>query len=223
MTLSIIVALPGWATTPQIPKIQTWIYSNWWHKKIRFIINSKIHCVMAKPILIIGASIPIIFAALIAAPMILNPQVPFSAANADDKITIELIKYDLKKTSLGVTDRLAPQKSEILTVSDDGVVKYTLSMPDSAPLEKTLTIPKGNVTKLTALVKETGFMQLPIDSISADESQTEFTKFSLKVTLNGKTKNIQWPEQNATSVFIPPLVSNVESELERLIEYTIQN
>jgi hypothetical protein len=178
---------------------------------------------MAKPILIIGASIPVIFAILIAVPMIMNPQVPFSAANADDKITIELIKYDLKKVSFGVTDKLVPQKSEILTVSDDGLLKYTMSVSDSAPIEKTLTLPKGNVTKLTALVKETGFMQLPIDNISADESKTEFTKFSLKVTLNGKTKHIQWPQQNATSTFIPPLISNVELELEKLIDYTKQN
>ena len=55
---------------------------------------------MVKLILIIGAAIPIILAALIAAPMIMNPQVPFSAANADDKISIELIKYDLKKSHL---------------------------------------------------------------------------------------------------------------------------
>jgi hypothetical protein len=178
---------------------------------------------MAKPILIIGASIPVIFAILIAVPMITNPQIPFSAANADDKITIELIKYDLKKISFGVTEKLAPQKSEILTVSDDGVLKYAISVPDSSPIEKTLTLPKGNVTKLTALVKETGFMQLPIDNISADESQIEFTKFSLKVTLNGRTKQIQWPEQNATSTFIPPLVSNVELELEKLIDYARQN
>jgi len=177
---------------------------------------------MVRPILIIGAAIPVILAALIAAPMIMNPQVPFSAANADDKIAIELVKYDLKRISFGVTDKLAPQKTEILTVSDDGTLKYTRTT-GTGPSTKSLTLPKANMTKLTALVKETGFMQLPIDSISADESKTEFTKFSLKVTLNGKTKQIQWPEQNATSAFIPPLISNMELELEKLITYAIQN
>lgn len=177
---------------------------------------------MARPILLIAAAIPIILAILIAIPMIFNPQVPFSAANADDKITVELIKYDLKKISLGVTDRISPQKSEILTISDDGALKYILSTPDSQPIEKTMTIGKDQITRITALVKETGFMQLPMDSIPADESQTEYTKFSLKVTLNGKTKQIQWPEQNATSSFIPPLVSNVELELEKLITQASQ-
>ncbi len=177
---------------------------------------------MAKPILIIGASIPVILAILIAVPMIMNPQIPFSAANADDKISIELIKYDLKKVTL-VTERLIPQKSEILSISDDGSLKYTLSTPDSVPIEKSMTLDKSQITKITALVKETGFMQLPIDSIQADDSKTEYTKFSLKVTLNGKTKQIQWPEQNATSAFVPPLVSNVEFELEKLINQTRQN
>lgn len=177
---------------------------------------------MAKPLLLIAAAIPIILAILIAIPMIFNPQVPFSAANADDKISIELIKYDLKKISLGVTDRITPQKSEILTISDEGALKYVISTPDSEPIEKTMTLGKDQVTRLTALVKETGFMQLPFDSIPADESQTQYTKFSLKVTLNGKTKQIQWPEQNATSSFIPPLVSNVEAELEKLITQASQ-
>lgn len=177
---------------------------------------------MARPILIIAASIPVVLAVLIAIPMMTNPQIPFSAANADDKITIELIKYDLKKISLGVTDRITPQKSEILSISDDGSTKYTISTTDSTPIEKTTTLDKSQITKLTALVKETGFMQLPIDSIPADETKTEYTKFSLKVTLNGKTKQIQWPEQNATSSFIPPLVSNVEFELEKIINQTSQ-
>lgn len=175
---------------------------------------------MARPILIIAASIPVVLAAMIAMPMISNPQIPFSAANADDKIAIELIKYDLKKISLGVTDRLTPQKSETLSISDDGSLKYIFSIPGSEPIQKNIILDKSQITKLTALVKETGFMQLPIDSIPADETKTEFTKFSLKVTLNGKTKHIQWPEQNATSTFIPPLVSNVEFELEKLINQT---
>jgi hypothetical protein len=59
-------------------------------------------------------------------------------------------------------------------------------------------------------------MQIPIDSISADNSMMEFDKFSLKVTLNGNTKQIQWPEQNATSTFIPPIITMVGSELQNV-------
>ena len=172
---------------------------------------------MAKPLILIIAAIPIVLAILIAIPMIINPQIPFTATNSDDRISFELTKYSLKKVSFGVTDRLAPLKSEILTISNDGDMRY-LVIENEHPLpEKTMTLEKAQVKRLTALIKETGFMQIPIDSIPADEDKSEYTKFSLKVTLNGQVKQIQWPEENATSTFIPPIITKVESELESLI------
>jgi hypothetical protein len=173
---------------------------------------------MAKPLILIIAAVPIIFAGMIAIPMIINPQIPFSATNSDDRISIELTRYDLKKISFGLTDRLSPIKSEILIISNEGNVRYLVTENEHPLPEKTITIPKDEVKKLTAMIKETGFMSIPIDSISADESVSEYTKFSLKVTLNGNTKQIQWSEGNATSTFVPPIITMVESELERVIE-----
>jgi len=173
---------------------------------------------MAKPILLIIMAVPIIFAGMIAIPMIINPQIPFSATNADDRIAIELTRHDLKKVSFGLTDRLSPVKSEILIISNEGNVRYLVTENEQPLPEKTITIQKDEVKKLTAMIKETGFMNIPIDSIPADESVSEYTKFSLKVTLNGNTKQIQWSEGNATSTFVPPIITMVESELERVIE-----
>jgi hypothetical protein len=175
---------------------------------------------MAKPLILIVASIPVILAILIAIPMITSPQIPFNAANADDQIALEFTKHHLKKISFGITDRLTPQKTEILTVSNDGTARYLVTSEGVPQPEKALTLEKAEVKKLTALIKETGFMQLPIDSIPADEQKTEFTKFSLKVTLNGKTKQIQWAGQNATSAFVPPILSQVESSLDALLNKT---
>ncbi|TBR10265.1 MAG: hypothetical protein EPO62_03745 [Candidatus Nitrosotenuis sp.] len=172
---------------------------------------------MAKPVFLIIAAIPIILAILIAIPMIINPQIPFTATNSDDRISFELTKYSLKKVSFGVTDRLSPLKSEILTISNDGAVRYMVTENEHPLPEKTMTLEKAQVKKLTALIKETGFMQIPIDSIPADESKSEYTKYSLKVTLNGQVKQIQWPEVNATSAFIPPIVTMVESQLESVV------
>jgi hypothetical protein len=171
-----------------------------------------------KPLILIIAAVPIIFAGLIAIPMITNPQIPFSATNSDDRITIELTRYDLKKISFGLTDRLSPIKSEILIISNEGDVRYLVTENEHPLPEKTMVIQKDEVKKLTAMIKETGFMNIPIDSIPADESVSEYTKFSLKVTLNGNTKQIQWSEGNATSTFVPPIITMVESELERVIE-----
>jgi hypothetical protein len=59
-------------------------------------------------------------------------------------------------------------------------------------------------------------MQIPIDSIPADEDVQEYDRFILKVTLNDKTKQIQWAEQNATTTFIPPLITVLGSELQNI-------
>lgn len=172
---------------------------------------------MVKPLILIIAAIPILLAILIAIPMLANPQIPFSATNSDDRISFELTKYHLKKTSFGLTDRLTPIKSEILTISNDGNTKYLVTSGES-PYEQTLTLEKSQIKKLTALIKETGFIKIPIDSIPVNENVTDYTKFSLKVILNGNIKQIQWVEKNATSAFIPPIITMVESELENVIE-----
>lgn len=171
---------------------------------------------MAKPLILIAASIPIIFAILIAIPMITNPQIPFSAVNVDDKITVEFTKHHLKKISLGVTDRITPQKSEILTISNEGNVRYLVTADGVPQPEKTIMIGRDQVKKLIAMVKETGFMKIPIDSIAPNDDALEYAKFSLKVTLNGETKQIQWVEQNATSSFVPPIVTMLGSELQNI-------
>jgi hypothetical protein len=171
---------------------------------------------MAKPILLIAASIPVILAILIAIPMITNPQIPFSAVNADDRISIEFTKHHLKKISFGVTDKLIPQKSEILTISSEGNTRYVMTEEGMPQPEKASTLDKAQLKKLTAMIKETGFMQIPIESIAPDDDILEYDRFSLKVTLNGNTKQFHWPEQNATSTLIPPIITLVGSELQNV-------
>jgi hypothetical protein len=148
--------------------------------------------------------------------MITNPQIPFSAVTADDKISIEFTKQRLQKISLGVTDRITPLKTEILTISNQGDAKYIVTADGMNQPQKSMTLQKDYVKKLTALVKETGFMQIPIDSIQANDDVTEYDRFLLKVTLNANTKQIQWVEQNATSTFIPPIISVMGSELQNV-------
>jgi hypothetical protein len=171
---------------------------------------------VAKPLILIAASIPIIFAILIAIPMLTNPQIPFSAVNVDDKIAVEFTKHHLKKVSLGVTDRITPQKSEILIMSNEGNVRYIVTADGVPQPEKTATVGRDQVKKLIAMVKETGFMRIPIDSIAPNDDVLEYAKFSLKVTLNGETKQIQWVEQNATSALIPPILSQIQFSLENV-------
>ena len=60
-------------------------------------------------------------------------------------------------------------------------------------------------------------MSLPDESFHILDAVTEYTKSTIKVTLNGKTSQIFWPNQNATDNLIPPIITMVESELEQII------
>ena len=75
---------------------------------------------MVKPIMIAIGAIPAIIAILIAIPLLTQPEIPFSAANPNDKIEIEYTKHQLKKISYGVTERVGAEKTEIFSIKNDG-------------------------------------------------------------------------------------------------------
>ncbi len=172
---------------------------------------------MVKPVVLIIGAIPIIFAILIAISMLTQPEIPRSATVPEDKIEIEYTKHQLKVVSFGVTERAGSEFTEILSVKNDGELRYSV-IDDGFPLpEKTSRIDKEKLRKLTAIIKETGFMQIPTESFPIRDDVEEYQKSTIKVTLNGKTRQIHWPEQNATDSFVPPIITLVESELDGII------
>ena len=172
-------------------------------------------------ILIVGA-IPVLFALLIAIPLITQQEVPFTAVVPDDKITIEYTKHQLKLISFGVTERAGSQFTETLTIKDDGEVRYTVIEEGYPKPDKKSTIPSANFTKLTALIKETGFMEIPSESFPVKEGVSDYQKSTIKVTLNGQTRQINWVEQNATEKFVPPIITIIELELDGIIKQLIE-
>ncbi len=72
--------------------------------------------------------------------------------------------------------------------------------------------------KLTAMIKETGFMSIPKESFPIKDDVESYTKFTVKITLNGAKTQIFWPDQDATEKFIPPIVTAVEDELVGIID-----
>lgn len=173
---------------------------------------------MVKPIVVGFAAIPAIIAILIAIPLITQPEIPFSAANSNDRIQIEYTKHQLKKISFGVTERIGAEKTEILSIEPDGDIKYTVTESGyPKPVIKS-KISEDQLLRLIALIKETGFMAIPSDSFPIRDDVTQYQKSSVKITLNGAVTQIHWPEQNATDSMIPPIITHVESELEKIIE-----
>ena len=172
---------------------------------------------MVKPIYLAMGAIPVIVALLIAVPMITKNEIPMSAANSLDKIEIEYTKHQLKTVSFGVTERTGAQKTEILLIKNNGDIKY--SVTDNGYLQPDIKskLDEKKLDKIRALIKETGFIAIPSESFAILDDVTEYQKSNVKITLNGRTNQIHWPEQNATSAFIPPIITMVELELDQII------
>ena len=166
--------------------------------------------------LALGA-IPVIVALLISVPMLTKNEIPISAANSFDTIDIEYTKHQLKKIDYGVTERVGSQKTEILLIKNNGDLKYTLTEQGYLQPDIRSKIDEDKLNKIKALIKETGFMEIPVESFPILENVTEYQKSNVKITLNGRDNEIHWPEQNATDGFIPPIITMVETELDQII------
>ena len=173
---------------------------------------------MVKPIHYALGAIPVIVALLISVPLLTKNEIPISAANSFDTIEIEYIKHQLKKISYGVTERVEAQKTEILYIKNDGKLKYSVTELGDLQSDIRSKLDEKKLNKIKALIKETGFISIPSESFPILENVTEYQKSSMKVTLNGITNLIHWPEQNATAQFVPPIITMVESELDYIID-----
>ncbi len=172
---------------------------------------------MVKPIHYALGAIPVIVALLISVPLITKNEIPISAANSFDYLEIEYTKHQLKKISNSVTERIGAQKTEILYIKNDGTLKYSVTELGYLQPDIRSKLDEKKLNKIRALIKETGFIAIPSESFSIIESVTEDQKSNVKVTLNGEVNQIYWPEQNATSQFIPPIITMVEYELDQII------
>lgn len=173
---------------------------------------------MVKPIILVIAAIPAIIAILIAIPLITKSDIPYSAANPNDIVEIEYTKHQLKKISFGVTERIGAQKTEILLIQNNGEIKYTVTEDGYPKPDVKSNLDDQTLRKLKALIKETGFISIPSESFPIRDNVTDFQKSNIKITLNGRVNQISWPEQNATDKFIPPIISMVESQLDKIAE-----
>ena len=172
---------------------------------------------MVKPVYFLLGAIPVIVAILLAVPLITKNEIPISASNSFDKIEIEYTKHQLKKVSNGIAERTGAQKTEILLIKNDGETKYTITEKGYPQPDIKSKINQKQLDKIKALIKETGFISIDPNSFSVLENITDYQKSSVKITLNGRVNQIHWPESSATSDFIPPIITMVESELDKVM------
>lgn len=172
---------------------------------------------MVKKMMFALGAIPVIVALLISVPLLTKNEIPITAANSLDRLDIEYTKHQLKKINYGVTERTGAQKTEILTIKNDGELKYSVTELGYLQPDIRSQLDEKKLNKIKALIKETGFMQIPSESFPILENATEYQKSNVKITLNGRSQEIHWPEQNATDGFIPPIITMVETELDQII------
>jgi len=172
---------------------------------------------MVKPIILAIGAIPVILAILIVIPMLTMEEIPTSAINSNDKIGIEFTKHDLRIVSFGVTEKSVADITQVLIIENDGSVQYTVVKDGVNQSLVKSSISDAQLQKLTAMIKETGFMSIPKESFPIKDDVESYTKFTVKITLNDVKTQIFWPEQDATEKFIPPIVTMLESELEEII------
>ncbi|QMU53843.1 MAG: hypothetical protein GKS07_02305 [Nitrosopumilus sp.] len=173
---------------------------------------------MVKKIYLAMGAIPVIAALLLVTPMLLKNEIPTSASNHTDHVEIEYTKHQLKKISYGgITERVGAQKTEILYIKNDGDTKYSVTDQGYPKPDVRSKLDEAKLNKIKALIKETGFIEIPSESFKIMDNATEYQKSNVKVTLNGQVNQIHWPQQNATSGFIPPIITMVETELDLIM------
>ena len=172
---------------------------------------------MIRPIIIILGAIPVLAAIFIVVPQLLRPEIPSVAVNPEDVMTLEYSKEHLKKVSFGLTQSIGADTAEVLTIQNDRTVIYSLTKNGYSEPDMKYQLTSEELKRLKALIKETGFMDIPDTNYQVKPDLNEYEKYRLQVTLNGKTANFQWPDQNSSQQFVPPIITQVQSNLDDII------
>ncbi len=172
---------------------------------------------MVRSVYLVLGAIPVIVAILLVTPLLLKNEIPTSAASYADNIEIVYTIHQLKKISYGVTERIGSEKIEILYIKNDGAIKYSVAEHGYLQPDVRSKLTPEKLAMIKSLIKETGFIAIPSESFAIIDDVTEYQKSNVKVTLNGRVNQIHWPQQNVTEGFIPPIITMVESELDKII------
>ncbi len=163
--------------------------------------------------LALGA-IPAALAAVIAVLLLTQTGTVHTAVNPGDEIDIEYTRHHIMAPQGGGAPGV--QKTEILLIRNDGTLTYRVAGGETIHPDVHGSINASAIKKLTALIKETGFITIPPESFPVLDID-EYQKSTITVTLNGERNQIHWPEQNATEKFVAPIVTMVQDELDMII------
>ena len=171
---------------------------------------------MSKKILIAVAVVIVIIALVIAVPKI-SPSGQ-GATNTPTEMRIEFIKEEMRRVSFGVTESVGAEKSETLTITDDGTAFYNVNVEGERGSQTKFQVDAQELKRMKALIAETGFMQIPKEQFDARDNVTEFTRYTLTATLGSSTKTIQWVDEESSKDSVPALLTRLKDSLLELIK-----
>ena len=172
--------------------------------------------------MLVLAAVPAIAAMLLVSPLLVRTEVPMGATLPGDTIDIDYTRHDLRSVSLGITDRIASERTEHLRVSGGQARYYVIESGVESPAA-VFEADGELMLQLAAFVRETGVMSLPPDAFPVRGGQAEYSRHTLEATLDGATSAVSWTGQDSTDAFVPPVISELESKLRALIESAPNN
>ena len=164
------------------------------------------------------AAVPAIMAAMIAVPLATQTEVPASASSPSDRISVEYTKHALVRITHGggVAERMAAERTEVLSVADDGALRYVLVEGGAPRPEVAGRLDEAGHRRLAAMIKETGFASIGSD-FGAAPNASMYDQHSVRVVLNGAPSRVSWPEPGAAASLVPPIVTAVGAELDMIM------
>lgn len=173
---------------------------------------------MSKKVLIGAAAIPIVIALVIAIPKISPGGEQTATSTTASFMRIEFTKEDVRVISFGVTERVGALRSESLVIDEKGQAFYDVKVEGEKGSQNRFKVSSQDMKRLKSLITDTGFMQIPKSEFEAKEDVEEYTRFTIKVDLDGQEKTVQWADPSVAQDFVPPLLIMLADRLGEIIQ-----
>ncbi len=158
---------------------------------------------LARKFVLALAGIVAVMAALIAIPNI-SQQPP------EETLSVEYSRQHVTRTD----DGLVTQSAELLSIAEDGSATYT----PIGGQERSISLSSDELGRMKGLILETGFTQIPVTNYPQSNDTDDFTRYTLRVMTNGGQKTFNWVNPEAHDGIIPPIILNVGSQLDAVID-----
>lgn len=157
------------------------------------------------------AGIVIVMAVLIAIPNV--SQQPTARDITVDYTKQHMIKTDAEK------GLLVTKQVETLTIDKDGSATYTKTDPSqkNSAVPQEFSLNRDDFAKIKSLVLDTGFIDIPKTDYVPSQNASNFVSYTLSIKTQETQKTINWVEMGAYNGTIPPIITNIGTQLDGII------